>query len=50
MTTKNAMLDYMSELMEDAQDMGWPSAKGAHAVFLCRTEEGKVNWNMTEKN
>ena len=47
--TKNQMLDYMSELMEDAQDFGWPSAKGAHAVLLCRMEEGKVNWNMTEK-
>ena len=47
--TKNQMLDYMSELMEDAQDFGWASAKGAHAVLLCRMEEGKVNWNMTEK-
>ena len=47
--TKNQMLDYMSELMEDAQDFGWPSAKGAHAVLLCRMEEGKVNWNVTEK-
>ena len=46
---KNQMLDYMSELMEDAQDFGWSSAKGAHAVLLCRMEEGKVNWNMTEK-
>ena len=35
--------------MKDAQDFGWASAKGAHAVLLCRMEEGKVNWNMTEK-
>ena len=48
-STKNQMLEYMSDLMEDAQDFGWSSAKGAHAVFLCRMEEGKVNWNMTEK-
>ena len=27
---KNAVLDYMSDLMEDAQDFGWASAKGAH--------------------
>ena len=47
--TKNQMLDYMSELMDDAQDFGWPSAKGAHAVLLCRMEEGKVNWSMTDK-
>ena len=39
----------MSELMEDAQDFGWASAKGAHAVLLCRMEEGKVNWAKTEK-
>ena len=42
--TKNAMLDYMSDLMEDAQDFGWASAKGAHAVLLCRMEEGKIKW------
>ena len=47
--TKNSMLEYLSELMEDAQDFGWTSAKGAHAVLLCRMEEGKVNWAMTEK-
>ena len=47
--TKNQMLEYMSDLMEDAQDFGWSSAKGAHAALLCRMEEGKVNWNMTEK-
>ena len=46
---KNSMLEYMSELMEDAQDFGWSSAKGAHAVLLCRMEEGKVTWKMTEK-
>ena len=49
MSTKNAMLEYMSELMEDAQDFGWACAKGAHAVLLCRMEEGKVNWAKTEK-
>ena len=43
------MLEYMFELMEDAQHFGLSSAKGAHAVLLFRMEEGKVNWNMTEK-
>ena len=47
--TKNVTLEYMSELMEDAQDFGWASTKGAHAVLLCRMEEGKVNWAKTEK-
>ena len=48
-TTKNTMLKYMSELMKDTQDFEWASAKGAHAVLLCRMEEGKVNWNMRKK-
>ena len=43
------MLDYMTDIMEDAQDFGWPSAKGAHALILCRMEEGKVNWLMSDK-
>ena len=47
--TKNSMLEYLSELMDNTQDFGWTSAKGAHAVLLCRMEEGKVNWAMTEK-
>ena len=46
---KNAMLEYLTELMEDAQDFGWSSAKGAHALILCRMEEGKVNWLMSDK-
>ena len=37
------MLDYIAEIMEDAQDFGWASAKG-----VCRMEEGKVEWHMTE--
>ena len=47
--TKNCMLDYMTEIMEDAQDFGWASAKGAHALLLCQMEEGKVDWHMTVK-
>ena len=31
---KNAMLDYVTDLMEDAQDFGCPSAKGAHVLIL----------------
>ena len=31
---KNAMLEYMTDIMEDAQDFGWPSAKGAHAFCV----------------
>ena len=47
--TKNKMLEYLSELMEDSHDFGWSSAKGSHAVLLCRMEEGCVTWKDTQK-
>ena len=37
------MLDYLSEIMEDANDFSWQSAKASQAVLLCRMEEGKLN-------
>ena len=43
------MLEYMTNIMEDAQDFGWATAKGAHALILCRMEEGKVDWLSFEK-
>ena len=46
---KNAMLEYMTDIMEDAQDFGWATAKGAHALILCRMEEGKVDWLSSKK-
>ena len=47
--TKNNMLSYVADLMEDCHDFGWQSAKGAHAVVLCHMEENKVNWEETNK-
>ena len=47
--TKNSMLDYLSEIMEDANNFSWQSAKASHAVLLCRMEEGKVEWSETTK-
>ena len=47
--TKNNMLSYVVDLMEDCQDFGWQSAKGTHAVVLCHMEENKVNWDDTNK-
>ena len=47
--TKNNMLSYVVDLMEDCHDFGWQSAKGAHAVVLCHMEENKVNWDETNK-
>ena len=46
---KNSMLDYLSEIMEDANDFSWQSAKASHVVLLCRMEEGKVDWADTVK-
>ena len=47
--TKNNMLSYVADLMEDCHDFGWQSAKGAHTVVLCHMEENKVNWDDTNK-
>ena len=46
---KDAMSEYLTEIMDDAQDFGWASAKGAHVLILCRMEEGKVNWLNCDK-
>ena len=47
--TKNQMLEYLSDIMEDSHDFGWQSAKAAHAVLLCKMEENKISWNETTK-
>ena len=46
---KNSMLNYLNEIMEDANDFSWQSAKASHVVLLCRMEEGKVDWLDTVK-
>ena len=45
---KNQMLEYLAEIMEDAQDFSWASAKACHAVVLCRMEDGKLSWDDTQ--
>ena len=47
--TKNQMLEYLSDLMEDSHDFGWAAAKSSHAVLLCKMEEGRVHWNQVDK-
>ena len=47
--TRNHMLEYLTDLMEDSHDFGWQAAKGSHAVLLCRMEDGKVAWHETSK-
>ena len=38
------MIDYITELLQDACDYTRESAKGAHAVLLHRMADGVVDW------
>ena len=47
---KDCMLDYVINLLDDAQDFSWSSAKASHAVLLCRMEQGEIGgWSEVEK-
>ena len=41
---KHTMVSYLSDLIEDATDFSWQSAKAAHAVLLCEMERGSLQW------
>ena len=44
------MLDYVINLLEDANYFSWASAKASHAVLVCRMEQGEVaGWSDLEK-
>ena len=43
------MLQYLGDIMEDASDFSWQSAKASHAVLLCEMERGKVTWTDTTR-
>ena len=38
------MLQYQSNLMQDALELSWPTAKHAHAALLTEVERGQVTW------
>ena len=40
---RSHMLNYLIDLLDDAQDFSWTVAKDSHAVLLCRMEEGEVS-------
>ena len=44
---KDAMLDYLVSLFDDANDFSWDAAKASHAVLLCRMEQGEIK-NYTQ--
>ena len=46
---RNAMVSYLSDLMEDATDFSWQGAKAAHAVLLCEMEGGSLTWENGER-
>ena len=37
---REVMISYLSDIMEDATDFSWSSAKASHAVLLCEMERG----------
>ena len=41
-SVREQMLWYLNDLMEDATDFSWASAKAAHAVLLCEMERHSV--------
>ena len=47
--TRDHMLDYLTDLMEDSHDFGWQNAKGSHTVLLCKMEDNKITWDETNK-
>ena len=44
-----SMLDYLGNLMEDASDFSWDSAKACHAILLTNMEADRISWNETDK-
>ena len=46
---KDSMLQYLPDLMEDATDFSWASAKASHAVLLCEMERGALKWSDTPR-
>ena len=46
---RDNMIAYLCELMQDACDFTWDSAKGAHAVLLHRMADGVVDWTQLKE-
>ena len=38
------MLEYQSHIMQDAQELNWPTTKRAHAAVLTEIERGHARW------
>ena len=46
---KEQMLTYLCDLMEDANEFSWSSAKASHTVLLCEMERGALDWQDTNR-
>ena len=46
---REKMLNYLADLMEDANDFSWANAKASHAVLMCEMERGVVGWSDTTR-
>ena len=42
MAIRECMLDYVINLLDDATDFSWASAKASHFALLCRMEQGEI--------
>ena len=48
-TVRENMIDYLTELTQDACDFTWEAAIGARAVLMHRMNNGVISWsNLTE--
>ena len=39
---KDAMLNYLTALLDDSNDFSWGAAEACYAVLLCRMEQGEI--------
>ena len=47
--TRESMLDYLGNLMEDASDLSWEATKASHAIALTNMEADRFKWTDTDK-
>ena len=43
------MISYLNDIIEDATDFSWSSAKASHAVLLCEMERESLDWENTDR-
>ena len=43
------MVEYLTELLQDACDFSWDAAKGAHSVLLHKMQDGVLSWDNLEE-